>query len=212
MADLRDAEGCFLADVLAAGEIADAGPGTAAADPSDPEHDLPSVTDTDLAQLLYTSGTTSLPKGAMMTHRALLHEYLSCLTSLDASPGQKMLHALPLYHSAQMHVFLMPWLMIGARNVLLEAPAADAVFDAIEHGGCDSFFAAPTVWVGLTNHPDFATRDLSGLRRAYYGASIMPGPILERLTTPAARTRRVQLFRAERDRATGNGSAPGGAR
>ena len=139
------------------------------------------MTDADLAQLLYTSGTTSLPKGAMMTHRALVHEYLSCLTALDAAPDQKMLHALPLYHSAQMHVFLMPWLMIGARNVLLETPAPDAVFDAVEIGGCDSFFAAPTVWVGLTNHPGFATRDLSGLRRAYYGASIMPGPILERL-------------------------------
>lgn len=173
IADLRDTESSFLAGVLAVHTGKDA--------TVDGLVDLPDVADTDLAQLLYTSGTTSLPKGAMMTHRALLHEYLSCLTALDAAADQKMLHALPLYHSAQMHVFLMPWLMIGARNVLLEAPTPDAVFDAIENGGCDAFFAAPTVWVGLTNHPDFATRDLSGLRRAYYGASIMPGPILERL-------------------------------
>lgn len=203
---LRDADGSFLSAMLAgagagAGESTDEVDGSGAgevdgevdgsgAGESDGEIDgsgaddgapLPDVTDTDLAQLLYTSGTTSLPKGAMMTHRALVHEYLSCLTSLDATPDQTMLHALPLYHSAQMHVFLMPWLAIGARNILLEAPAADAVFDAIEHGGCDSFFAAPTVWVGLTNHPGFASRNLSGLRRAYYGASIMPGPVLERL-------------------------------
>jgi fatty-acyl-CoA synthase len=167
---LRDADGSFLDAVLADQPV------TATDAPP-----LPDVTDSDLAQLLYTSGTTSLPKGAMMTHRALVHEYLSCLTALDAAADQTMLHALPLYHSAQMHVFLMPWLAIGARNILLEAPAADAVFDAIENGGCDSFFAAPTVWVALTNHPGFATRNLDGLRRAYYGASIMPGPVLARL-------------------------------
>jgi fatty-acyl-CoA synthase len=165
---LRDAQGSLLDAVTGAPATGEPG-------------ELPPVTDTDLAQLLYTSGTTSLPKGAMMTHRALVHEYLSCLTALDATPDQTMLHALPLYHSAQMHVFLMPWLAIGARNVLLETPSPDAVFDAIENGGCDAFFAAPTVWVALTNHPGFAERDLSNLRKAYYGASIMPGPILQRL-------------------------------
>ena len=173
---LRDAADSFL-DVVRCGG-GDDDPDDATIGGGAP---LPEVTDTDLAQLLYTSGTTSLPKGAMMTHRALVYEYLSCLTALDAAADQTMLHALPLYHSAQMHVFLMPWLAIGARNVLLESPAADAVFDAIEHDGCDSFFAAPTVWVALTNHAGFATRDLSGLRRAYYGASIMPGPVLSRL-------------------------------
>ena len=45
------------------------------------------VSETDLVQLLYTSGTTSAPKGAMMTHRALVHEYLSCVTALDFQSG-----------------------------------------------------------------------------------------------------------------------------
>ena len=44
------------------------------------------VVDTDVAQLLYTSGTTSAPKGAIMTHRALVHEYMSALMSLDFAP------------------------------------------------------------------------------------------------------------------------------
>ena len=68
------------------------------------------VGDGDLAQLLYTSGTTSHPKGAMMTHRALIHQYLGCLTALDLSADDEPLHVMPLYHSAQMHVFLLPWL------------------------------------------------------------------------------------------------------
>ncbi|MFF3885808.1 acyl-CoA synthetase [Streptomyces sp. NPDC001914] len=134
-----------------------------------------------LVQLLYTSGTTALPKGAMMTHRALVHEYLSAITALDLSAGDLPVHSLPLYHSAQMHVFLLPYLAIGASNTILDAPDAGQLFDLIEAGRADSLFAPPTVWIGLSNRPDFAERDLSGLRKAYYGASIMPVPVLERL-------------------------------
>ncbi|MGW3911054.1 acyl-CoA synthetase [Streptomyces sp. NPDC005070] len=134
-----------------------------------------------LVQLLYTSGTTALPKGAMMTHRALVHEYLSAITALDLSAGDLPVHSLPLYHSAQMHVFLLPYLAVGASNTILDAPDAGQIFDLIEAGRADSLFAPPTVWIGLSNRPDFAERDLSGLRKAYYGASIMPVPVLERL-------------------------------
>ncbi|MDA3643379.1 AMP-binding protein [Saccharopolyspora indica] len=145
-----------------------------------PELDV-EVSDDDLVQLLYTSGTTSLPKGAMMTHRALLHEYLSCLAALDFAEDDRPLHVMPLYHSAQMHVFLLPNLMIGATNRLLEVLEPGEVLRRIEAERISSFFAAPTVWVALANHADFAERDLDSLRKAYYGASIMPGPVLRRL-------------------------------
>lgn len=135
----------------------------------------------DLAQLLYTSGTTALPKGAMITHRALVHEYVSAITALDLRETDKPVHALPLYHSAQMHVFLLPYLAIGAENTIIDAPDAERIFDLVEAGRADSLFAPPTVWIGLSQHPGFATRDLGGLRKAYYGASIMPVPVLERL-------------------------------
>ncbi|MBM9623229.1 acyl-CoA synthetase [Streptomyces zhihengii] len=137
----------------------------------------------DLVQLLYTSGTTALPKGAMMTHRALVHEYVSAMTALDLHATDRPVHALPLYHSAQMHVFLLPYLAVGAENTLLDAPDAGQIFDLVEAGRADSLFAPPTVWIGLANHPDFGARDLTALRKAYYGASIMPVPVLERLRT-----------------------------
>ncbi|WP_141203356.1 acyl-CoA synthetase [Streptomyces griseorubiginosus] len=144
-------------------------------------YDGPEPRSEDLVQLLYTSGTTALPKGAMMTHRALVHEYLSAITACDLSAGDRPVHSLPLYHSAQMHVFLLPYLAVGATNVILDAPDGDRLFELIEQGRVDSLFAPPTVWIGLSNRPDFDTRDLSGLRKAYYGASIMPVPVLERL-------------------------------
>ncbi|MFI2435978.1 acyl-CoA synthetase [Streptomyces sp. NPDC018693] len=146
-----------------------------------PPYDGPEARGEDLVQLLYTSGTTALPKGAMMTHRALVHEYLSAITALDLSAGDRPVHSLPLYHSAQMHVFLLPYLAVGATSIILDAPDGDRLFDLIEEGRADSLFAPPTVWIGLANRPDFAERDLSGLRKAYYGASIMPVPVLERL-------------------------------
>ncbi|WP_299536033.1 acyl-CoA synthetase [uncultured Streptomyces sp.] len=135
----------------------------------------------DLVQLLYTSGTTARPKGAMMTHGALVHEYVSALTALGLDGSDKPVHALPLYHSAQMHVFLLPYLAVGAENTILDAPDAGRIFDLVEAGLADSLFAPPTVWIGLANHPEFPDRDLGGLRKAFYGASIMPVPVLERL-------------------------------
>jgi len=139
------------------------------------------VQDEDLVQLLYTSGTTAAPRGAMLTHRALVHEYASCVAALDLDAADQPLHVLPLYHSAQMHVFLMPYLAVGATNRLHEAPDPLAVLREVEAHRITSFFAPPTFWIALLHHPDFGRRDLASLRKGYYGASIMPVPVLEQL-------------------------------
>ena len=145
-----------------------------------PQLDL-DVKDTDLVQLLYTSGTTSQPKGAMMTHRALVHEYLSCIHALDFTADDRPLHCMPLYHSAAMHVFLLPSLAVGATNYLLIRPDVTEILRQTAEHGISSLFLAPTVWVPLANHPALTETDLSTLRKAYYGASIMPVPVLQRL-------------------------------
>jgi fatty-acyl-CoA synthase len=144
-------------------------------------HEEDGVDDGDLVQLLYTSGTTSQAKGAMLTHRALVHEYVSAVVAFELSERDTPLHALPLYHSAQMHCFLMPGLAVGATNHLLEAPDLDEIFERVRRDGVDSLFFPPTVWVGVANHPRLADADLSGLRKAFYGASIMPLPVLHKL-------------------------------
>ena len=134
-----------------------------------------------LAQRLYTSGPTAAPKAAMMTHQALLAEYMACMVELDIKGDEPMLAALPLYHSAQMHVFLMPALLLGAPVHLREAPLPQDCLAQISRQGIVSFFAPPTVWISLLRHPDFERSDLSRLKKAYYGASIMPVPVLEEL-------------------------------
>jgi fatty-acyl-CoA synthase len=154
----------------------------------DPGHDF-EVAEGDLAQLLYTSGTTAAPKGAAMTHAALLAEYTSCILGMELRAADRSIAALPLYHSAQMHCFLMPSLLVGGFTLLLAAPVADIVLGLIEARKITSFFAPPTVWISLLRHPDFDARDLSSLRAVYYGASIMPVPVLLELRArlPGAR-------------------------
>lgn len=139
------------------------------------------IHDTDIAQLLYTSGTTSDPKGAILTHRALIHHYAACAMALDMRATDRQLHALPLYHSAQMHVFMMPSLMLGAPNWLLEGPDPSQVLDQIAVHHIVAFFAAPTVWIALLPLLEKAPERAAALVKAYYGASIMPTPILQRL-------------------------------
>ncbi|MDV8002694.1 fatty acyl-CoA synthetase [Rhodococcus sp. IEGM 1408] len=135
----------------------------------------------DLAQLLYTSGTTSRPKGAMMTHSALVHEYVSCILTLDLAADDEPLVTMPLYHSAAMHVFALPYLSLGATVHLMAAPDIQEILRRVEADKIGSLFLAPTVWVPLASHPDLETRDLSSLRKAQYGASIMPVTVLQRL-------------------------------
>src|SRR5690625_976723 len=70
--------------------------------------------DDDLAQVLYTSGTESRPKGVMLSHKSLISEYVSCVVEGKMEARDIAIHALPLYHSAQLHVFLGPSIYVGA--------------------------------------------------------------------------------------------------
>lgn len=182
-ANITSLQGEIKADIigsLCSTEPSDGGLDILAVAQSNASTELPSVelNENDVVQLLYTSGTTSDPKGAMHTHRSLLSEYSSCLLHLDIKAEDNALAGLPLYHSAQMHVFVMPGLLVGSHIHLIETPAAEQVLKLIEAEKINSFFAPPTVWIGLLRHADFDQRDIRCLQKLYYGASIMPEPIV----------------------------------
>lgn len=134
-----------------------------------------------IAQLLYTSGTTAAPKGAMMSHRALMAEYTSTLIATDIRADDISLAALPLYHSAQMHVFMMPQLLVGAKTILISAPLPDICFDIIAREKITSFFAPPTVWISFLRNSGFDPAKMTSIQKGYYGASIMPVPVVKEL-------------------------------
>ena len=137
--------------------------------------------DDEIVQIIYTSGTTGQPKGVALSHRALMSQYMSCIIANEYSRTDRCLAALPLYHVAQMHAFCIPMLLVGSEQWLIEAPAPATCLELIERHRLNSFFALPTVWITLLRHGDFATRDLNSLRNIYYGAAIMPVPVLNEL-------------------------------
>lgn len=152
------------------------------------------VDENAVAQILYTSGTTANPKGAMMTHRALLAEYTSAIIACEIQGSDRSLASLPLYHSAQMHVFLMPQLLMGATTLIIGAPLPEVCFSLIAKERITSFFAPPTVWIALLRHPGFDSHDLSCLSKGYYGASIMPVPVLHELSRRLAKVRLFNCY------------------
>jgi len=132
----------------------------------------------DLAQIVYTSGTESLPKGAMLTHEAVMWQYISCIIDGGMSAHDNVLHALPLYHCAQLDVFLGPQIYLGASGVITGKPTADNILAMIQAHRISAFFAPPTIWIAMLRSPNFDKTDLSTLQKGYYGASIMPVEVL----------------------------------
>jgi fatty-acyl-CoA synthase len=135
----------------------------------------------DLLQIIYTSGTESKPKGAMLTHSAVLWQYQSCIIDGEWDAATIALHALPLYHCAQLDAMIGPGLQVGCRNVITAAPSPDNLIPLLARHKVTSFFAPPTVWISLLRSPLFDSHDLSNLTKAYYGASIMPGEVLREI-------------------------------
>jgi fatty-acyl-CoA synthase len=141
----------------------------------------PPLQSTDLAQIVYTSGTESMPKGAMLTHDAIIWQYASCAIDASIAGSDVLLHALPLYHCAQLDVFLGPAVYVGATSVITAKPTPDNLLPLLQQHRITSFFAPPTVWIALLRSPLFDAADLSALRKGYYGASIMPVEVLREM-------------------------------
>lgn len=139
------------------------------------------IADDDPVRMMFTSGTESRPKGALLTSRALLWQYVSCAIDGNMTGDDVDLHTLPFYHCAQLDCFLNVDVYLGATSVILPSPDPTAVLAAIAEYRVTRYFAPPTVWIGLLRSPDFGSVDISSLRKGYYGASPMPVAVLEEL-------------------------------
>ncbi|MEJ2869101.1 fatty acyl-CoA synthetase [Actinomycetospora sp. OC33-EN08] len=147
-------------------------------DPTEPDVE---VGDDEPVQLLYTSGTTSAPKGAIMTNRNLIAQYLSDIVDGEYHRDDVELHALPLYHCAALHDFLTPDVYLGATSIIVDSPDPATILSTVAAERVTKMFCPPTVWIRLLRSPEFDRHDLSSLRKGYYGAAIMPVPVLREL-------------------------------
>lgn len=140
------------------------------------------VADDDPLRLMYTSGTESRPKGVLLSSKSLISQYVSCAIDGGMSADDIEAHALPMYHCAQLDCFFSVDVYLGATSIILPGPDPASLLETIERDKVTKLFCPPTVWISLLRHPDFGTRDLSSLRKGYYGASPMPVEILRELS------------------------------
>lgn len=121
------------------------------------------------AAVLYTSGTTSRPKGVVLTHGNYLTDFSNVASVVQPNRESVNLQISPLYHAACVHSFF--HLAHGAATVLIEKFDAAETLRLIEEQRASYFFAAPTALYQLMDHPDFARRDRSSLKAISYGAA-----------------------------------------
>lgn len=148
----------------------------------------------DILQIIYTSGTESRPKGAMLSHNAVLWEYQSCIIDCEWTPDTVAVHALPLFHCAQLDCMIGPALQVGARNIVTGNSTGDNIIRLLAAHSANSFFAPPTVWISILRSSELPKHDLGGLAKGYYGASIMPVEVLRELRERFPRLRLWNLY------------------
>jgi len=142
----------------------------------------PEVTihDRDVAQIMYTSGTTGRPKGVMQSHHAVVMAAFANAIELGIRREDIANAVLPLFHCGQ-HTFLCTYLAAGATTVLDTGFEAGRMLAAIDRERITFTFALPLMYQAMLDHPDRARYDTSSLRLCLYAMAPMSESLLRRL-------------------------------
>jgi acyl-CoA synthetase (AMP-forming)/AMP-acid ligase II len=138
------------------------------------------VDDRDALSYLYTSGTTSFPKGVIGSHLAIYLESMSAALDCGYRADDRVAAMMPLFHTAQLNGFSTTTVMVGATTYLLRGFDPATLLDLIERERITQIFGLPMMYRAMLDHPGFAGRDLSSLRRATYAMAPMPDDLIRR--------------------------------
>jgi acyl-CoA synthetase (AMP-forming)/AMP-acid ligase II len=129
--------------------------------------------------ILYTSGTTGKPKGALLSHRRTVEDALGMAAVLPVRGTDTFINYFPPFHVGNWdHMKLLH--LVGARVILLRQFDAKQVIDLIPEERVTVVLGVPTMLHALLNHPDFDGTDTSSVRLVYYGA-YDPSGIMDRV-------------------------------
>ena len=150
------------------------------------------VEETDPHMILYTSGTTGRPKGAMLTHRRTVDDAFAMATVLRAHDRDVFMNYFPPFHVGNWD-HMKPFLLVGGTVILLREFDPEVVLALLPRHRVSVVLGVPTMLAALITHPAFPDTDVSSVRLLYYGA-YDPSGIMDRTADAfGAREGRIEM-------------------
>jgi fatty-acyl-CoA synthase len=148
--------------------------------------DIPphSASPEDVANIQYTSGTTGAPKGVLLTHRNLLNNGALIALCLGADEHDRICIPVPLYHCFGCVIGTMAAVTSGAAMIVPSAQFdARATLEAVHAERATAIYGVPTMFIAELDHPEFASFDLTSLRKGVMAGSPCPIEIMKRVVS-----------------------------
>ena len=135
----------------------------------------------DTAALIFTGGTTGLPKAAQVSHRMIAWNTLNTVIH-DVTHNDVYLNVFPMFHTGGLFVYTLPQVIFGGTTVLIRAFDPAQVLTLLEHEKVTIFAAVPTMYQMLTTASNWDSANLSALRFCTSGGAPLPVPLVEKYT------------------------------
>lgn len=145
-------------------------------------HDIEkSVTQNDVVNMQYTSGTTGFPKGVMLTSRNIINNGYSIGECMRYTNKERVCLPVPLFHCFGIVLGVMAVLSHGATHVLLESFDPLLALASIHKEKCTAIYGVPTMYIAELNHPMFSMFDMSSLRTGIMAGSLCPVELMKQV-------------------------------
>jgi fatty-acyl-CoA synthase len=155
----------------------------------DPVSGSPDVRMDDPWMILYTGGTTGVPKGAVLTHGSITWNAVNTLLSWGITQSDVGPSFTPMFHTGGWNVFTLPFLLAGARVILPRRFDPAAALRLLEEERPTLLFLVPTMFQVVGEQPGFDRADLSSIRWVISGGAPLPEPVIKRWE------RKVRIFK-----------------
>ncbi|MFX1406699.1 MAG: AMP-binding protein [Promethearchaeota archaeon] len=147
---------------------------------SNTDIDRPKLNIEDPYLILFTGGTTGLPKGAILPHRLLYWNSINTILSWSLEPNDVQPLLFPLFHTGGWNVLLVPFFHLGAKTILMGDFNPEETIEVIEKEKCTIVIGVPTMFHMMANTPRFSSANFNSIRIFISGGAPCPVAIMEK--------------------------------